>query len=117
MTAASAEMRALEKSLGIDKAKREAGGTHTVDSYIRDLKRAAHQRGVHIAQRTLEYEKVANEARVRLRLLYNGDEEDRKYHGITPKTVLDWLKDELDRLADVDQKFNREKGKLFVGKL
>lgn len=117
MTAASTEIRNLEKSLGIDKATREQGGAHTVDSYVRTLKRAAHQRGVHIAKRTEEYERVINELRVRIRLLYFGDEEDRKYHNINPKSILDWLKDETDRLADVDQKFNREKGKLYRGQL
>lgn len=117
LTAASVEMRAIEKALGIDKTKREAGGTHTVDSYIKTLKRAAHQRGVHIAQRTLEYEAVINELRVRLRLLYRNDAEDRKYHNITPKTILDWLKEECDRLTEVDKEFDKEKGKLFAGKL
>lgn len=117
MLSTSGEMRALEKSLGIDKATREQGGTHTVDSYVKSLKRAAHARGVHIAQRTLEYEKVVNELRVRIRLLYKGDAEDRKYHNITPKTILDWLKAECDRLEDVDKKFAKDKGKLFVGKL
>lgn len=113
----SVEMRALEKSLGIDKATREQGGSHTVDSYVRSLKRAAHVRGVHIAERTVEYEKVVNELRVRLRLLYNGDGEDRKYHNITPKTILDWLKEECARLEQVDKDFHQQQGKLFIGKL
>jgi hypothetical protein len=117
MTATAAEMRALEKSLGIDKATREQGGTHTVDSYVKSLKRAAHVRGVHIAERTIEYEKVINELRVRLRLLYNGDAEDRKYHSITPKTILDWLREECARLEQVDKDFNMQHGKLFIGKL
>lgn len=117
MESASKEMRALEKSLGIDKATREQGGTHTVDSYIKSLKRAGHQRGVHIAKRTLEYERVMNELRVRLRLLYSGDKEDRAYHDISPRTVLDWAKGECDRLTEVDKLHNREKGKLFVGRL
>lgn len=117
MTAASTEIRNLERSLGIDKATREQGGAHTVDSYIKTLKRAAHQRGVHISKRTLEYERVVNELRVRLRLLYSGDDEDRKYHSITPKTILDWLKDEMDRLDEVDRTHNREKGKLWLGQL
>lgn len=113
----SKEIRELEKQLGIDKKTREHGGTHTVDDYIRTLKRAAHTRGVHIAERTLEYERVMNEARVRLRLLYKGDDEDRKYHNITPKSILDWLKDETDRLAEVDKEFNQQKGSVFVGQL
>jgi hypothetical protein len=117
MTTASQEMRALEKQLGIDKATREQGGTHTVDSYVRDLKRAAHQRGIHIAKRTIEYERVVNELRVRLRLLYTADEEDRRYHSITPKTILDWLRGECDRLDEVDKKFAKEKGKVFIGRL
>jgi hypothetical protein len=117
MTQAASEMRALEKSLGIDKATREQGGTHTVDNYIRSLKRAAHQRGVHITNRTLEYEKVINELRVRLRLLYHADDEDRKYHNITPKSVLDWLQEECKMLEEMDKKYNNEKGKLWLGQL
>lgn len=117
MASAASEMRALEKQLGIDKATREQGGAHTTDGYIKTLKRAAHQRAVHIAQRTLEYERVVNELRVRLRLLYNGDQEDRKYHNITPKTILDWLKEECARLEEVDKKHNRERGKVWLGKL
>lgn len=113
----SAEMRALEKALGIDKATREQGGAHTVDSYIKALKRAGHTRGVHIAERTVAYERVINELRVRLRLLYNGDAEDRKYHNITPKTILDWLKEECEGLAQIDEEFNKQVGKLFIGKL
>ncbi len=114
---ASKEMRAIEKSLGIDKATREHGGTHTVDGFVKTLKRAAHLRGVHITQRTLEYEKVINELRVRLRLWYNADDEDKKYHNVSPKTILDWLLAECDRLAEVDRKYNNEQGKLFVGEL
>ncbi len=117
LTAASVEMRAIEKALGIDKTKREAGGTHTVESYVRTLKRAAYQRGVHISQRTLEYEKVINELRVRLRLLYQGDKEDRAYHNISPKSILDWLREECVRLEDVDKKFSKEKGRVWLGKL
>lgn len=117
ITATSSEMRSLEKALGIDKATREQGGSHTLDSYLKTLKRAAHLRGIHIAERTIEYEKVINELRVRLRLLYNGDAEDRKYHGITPKTVLDWLNEECARLEVVDKEFNKQKGSVFIGQL
>lgn len=117
MTQASTEMRNLERALGIDKATREKGGSHTTDGYIRTLKRAAHQRALHISQRTLEYERVINELRVKLRLLYHGDAEDRKYENITPKTILDWLREECEALAEVDKRFNREKGRLFLGEL
>lgn len=117
MTRASQEMRALEKQLGIDKATREKGGKHTVDSYIRASKSAGHTMGVHIAKRVLEYERVFNEARVRLRILKNGDEQDMAYHNITKATIIRWLWDECQRLEDVDKKFAKEKGKLFVGKL
>jgi hypothetical protein len=117
MISASSEMRALEKQLGIDKATRESGGAHTVDNYLKELKRAAHQRGIHISKRTLEYERVINDARVRIRILLNGDAEDRRYHNITPRTIIMWMKDECDKLEEVDKKFNSEKGKLYAGKL
>lgn len=117
MTAAAQEMRNLEKALGIDKATREQGGAHTVDSYVRSLKRAAHSRGIHITERTLEYEKFVNELRVRVRILLHGDDEDRKYHNITPKTVMLWAEEEVLRLEEADKKWAREVGKLFAGKL
>lgn len=117
MSEASREMRALEKTLGIDKATREAGGAHTVDNYLTELKKAAHERGVHISKRLLEYERVINDLRVRLRMLYGADVEDRAYHNISPKTILDWAKAECDALELVDQKFGQEVGKVFVGRL
>lgn len=117
MIASSTEMRNLEKQLGIDKATRESGGAHTVDSYLKTVKRAAHMRGIHISKRTLEYERVINDLRVRIRILLNADAEDRRYHDITPKTVILWLSDECKKLEDVDKKFNSEKGKTFIGQL
>jgi hypothetical protein len=117
LTEAAKEMRSLEKSLGIDKATRESGGAHTVDSYIATLKRAAHARGIHIAKRTLAYEAFVNDLRWRVRMLYHSDAEDRAYHNITPRSVLDFVNDELVKLEDVDKTFAHEKGRLFVGQL
>lgn len=117
LTEAAKEMRALEKSLGIDKAKRESGGTHTVDDYITQLKKAAHLRGIHVVKRTLEYENFANDLRWRIRMLFHSDPEDRQYHNITPKTVLTWVDQELRRLEQVDKDHAKEHGQLYAGKL
>jgi hypothetical protein len=117
LTEAGNEMRKLEKSLGIDKATRESGGAHTVDSYITELKRAAHARGIHITKRTLAFEAFVNELRWRVRMLYHSDAEDRAYHHITPRSVLDFVADELVKLEEIDKKHAREVGKLFVGRL
>jgi hypothetical protein len=117
LTEAAKEMRALEKSLGIDRATREAGGAHTVDSYLTTLKRAAHQRGIHITKRTLAYEAFVNEARWRVRMLFHADAEDRAYHKIDPKAVLTWVYHELQRLEQVDKDFAHERGKLYLGRL
>lgn len=117
LTEASKEMRALEKNLGIDKATREQGGAHTLDNYIRTLKRAAHDRGVHITDMVSEYQGVFKELSWRLRLLYNGDKQDRAYHNVTPKTVLDWIHGEIERLESMDQEWAKDTGKLYVGQL
>lgn len=117
LTEAAKEMRALEKQLGIDKATRESGGAHTVDNYISTLKRAAHQRGIHITKRTLAYEAFVNELRWKVRMLFNSDAEDRAYHNITPRTVLEWTREQLNELEEIDKKYAREKGKLYLGKL
>jgi hypothetical protein len=117
LTEATKEYRALEKQLGIDKATREQGGAHNVETYVRDLKRAAHARGIHITTQVLEYQRVFKELGWRLRVLYKADSQDRAYHAITPKSVLDWIKAEIERLEQVDRDFAAETGKLYAGKL
>jgi hypothetical protein len=113
---ASTEIRELEKALGIDKKTREAGGAHTVQNYVGTLKQAARQYGIHLSKRMKEYERVMMEARWRLRLLRNGDPEDRSYHKLTPQSVCDWLEGELAVLEDVDKKYAREKHAVIVGR-
>lgn len=111
------EIRALEKALGIDKKTREAGGQHTVQTYITTLKRAAHEYGVHIAERTKAYEDFAMELRVKLRMLDNADVEDRGHHGISEQSILDYCRGKLSELEEVDKTFANQKGKLWAGKL
>lgn len=114
---AAEEIRALEKALGIDKAAREKGGQHTVSDYITRLKAAAHEKGVHIADRVKAYEAFNMELRWKLRLLRNGDEEDKAYHGLSERTILEWAENELAKLEEADKKWAKTKGRVFVGKL
>ena len=117
ITKASVEIRELEKTLGIDKKAREAGGTHTVQNYVSTLKEAARKYGIHLSKRMQAYEKVMMEARWKLRLLRNGDAEDRAYHKLTPQGILDWLERELEQLEDVDKTYAREKHRVFLAKI
>jgi hypothetical protein len=117
LNSASDQIQRVEKALGIDKVSREAGGAVTVENYLRTLKRAAHERGIHIATRVKKYEAFCMELKMKLRILKNADAEDRAYHDITPEKVLDWARDVLDALEEHDKKFAREKGALYVGKL
>ena len=114
---ASAEIRELEKALGLDKRTREAGGQHTVADYVTQLKRAAHMKGVRIAERVKAYEAFNMELRWRLRLLENGDDEDRRYHDVDPEKICKWAAAELAKLEEADKEWAREKGAIFIGKL
>lgn len=114
---ASEQIRELEKSLGIDKKTREQGGQHTVGDYITRLKRAAHERGIMIAERTKRYEAFNMELRWKVRLLRNGDEEDKAYHGISEESIIAWAEKELDELEAKDKEWAKQKGKVFVGQL
>lgn len=113
----SEQITLLEKQLGIDRKTREAGGQHTTADYVTRLKRAAHAKGVRISARTKEYEAFVMELRWKLRLLRNGDDEDRTYHNLSPETILAWAENELAALEARDKKWAHEVGKVFVGKL
>lgn len=114
---AAEEIRNLEKALGIDKKTREQGGKHTTADFIATLKRAAHEKGVRISERTKQYEAFMMELRWKIRLLRNGDDEDRRHHAITRESVLRWAEEELARLEEDEKTWAKEKGKIFVGRL
>jgi hypothetical protein len=114
----AAEIRSAEKALGIDKATRERGGQHNISDYLKRLKRAAHEKGVHISARVKAYEDVCMGARWRIRLHRNGDMEDKAYHGVeTPEKIIAWLEAELGKLEEADKEWAREKGAIWVGQL
>jgi hypothetical protein len=117
INSASKEIRELESSLGVDKKTREAGGQHTVADYVTKLKKAGHQMGVHISKRVLEYEAFCMELKWKVRLLENGDAEDKAYHDLSPEKILEWAGRELARLEEVDKKYAKEKGQVFIGAL
>lgn len=117
LTDAATEIRKIEAALGIDKKTRESGGQHTVANYLAELKKAAHQMGVRILDRVKEIESVWTEAEWRLRVLENGDDEDKAYHDLTPEKFCDWLRVELANIREADKKFAKTKGKLYTGKL
>lgn len=117
LNTATKEIRDIEKALGIDKVTREQGGAVTVASYIRTLKKAAHERGVHVSERFIKYEAFANQLRTMLRMFHNLDAEDRAYHNLTEAGILAWASDELAKLEQADKDFAHHFGKLYAGKL
>jgi hypothetical protein len=117
LTKATDGIERIEKLLGIDKKSREAGGKHTVDEYLDRLKRAAHSKGIHVAERVREMERITMELSWKLRLLRNGDEEDRRHHDVSESKICDWLERELIELEDKDKAWAAEQGAIFVGKL
>ena len=117
ITKASEEIRALEKALGIDKKTREAGGAYNVADYITTLKRAAHEMGIHVSERFKFYEDLAMEARWKIRLLRNGDPEDRLHHNVSEEKIIDWLEQKLAEAEQVDIDYAANKGHLYLGKL
>jgi hypothetical protein len=114
---ATKEIRDTEKQLGIDKKTRESGGSETTANYIATLKKAAHRMGVHIHRRLHLYEEFAMQMRWRLRLLRNGDDEDKRYHNISEENICIWAANVLKQIEDFDKKFAKDQAKLFGGKL
>lgn len=117
MVDASKEIRALEKVLGIDRSSRESQGGHTVDEYLKALKTAGNEYGVHIVERVKKFEQFVMDMRWKVRLEENGDDEDKRYHDCTPEGIVRWAREELEKLEQVDRDYAAQKGKLWVGKL
>lgn len=117
MNSATDEIRKLEKSLGLLKEQRESGGAMSLQNYVRMLKRAAHERGIHITRRLTAYEAFVNDLSTRLRILANADPEDQAYHDITPEKICGWAREQMLELQSIDKEFAAEKGALYVGKL
>lgn len=117
MKTATSQITSMEGTLGIDKKTREAGGQVSVASYLRTLKRAAHDRGIHIVERVKKYELFVQELSWRLRVLENADAEDRAYHDLTPEKVNEWARNQILELEEYDKQFAKERGVLYLGKL
>lgn len=113
---ASKEISEIEVRLGIDRKSRESGAD-SIAEFITMAKKAGHQYSVHIAKRVLMYEELCMECRWRIRLLRNGDQEDRAYHNVTPETIIDLLDKGLSKIEDHDKTYANEVGKLYIGKL
>jgi hypothetical protein len=114
---ATKEIREIEKSLGIDKKSRDAGGAETTANYVTLLKKAAHRFGVHIHRRLKLYEEFAMQMRWRLRLLRNGDAEDKRYHDISEEKICAWAENVLKQIEAFDKKFAKDQANVFGGKL
>jgi hypothetical protein len=114
---ASKEIREQEKVLGIDKRAREAAGDQDIPNYLKRLKAFGREMGIHVSKRVHAYELFVNELRWRLRLEQVGDAEDKTYHNATPEGILKWASEELEKLAEIDKEFAKEKQHLVVGKL
>lgn len=114
---ATDQIRSLEKALGIDKVTRESGGAYNLADYLRTLKAAAHERGLHISQRVIRIERFYNELAWRIRALQTWDVEDLAQHDLTPEKVIAWAGHEIEEIVQADKTYGMEVGKLYVGKL
>lgn len=114
---ATDEIRKAEKALGVDKATRERGGQHTVGDYVSRVKRAGYEKGIRISDRVLEIERVFMKVSTDIRVLRNGDREDRDYHKISEKSIVDYMETEIAIIHSKDKEWSKEKGAIFVGTL
>src|SRR3954468_23622440 len=111
------QIQATEKALGVDKRSREQGGQHNVAAYVELLKRAAHAKGVRLQERVKEVEQLMMDMRWQIRLLRNGDAEDRRHHGVSETQIVNELERRIEEIVDRDKRWARDTGSLFVGRL
>jgi hypothetical protein len=116
VTAASKEIREIEKAMGIDKKSREQAGDESLRSWLVTMKERAHRYGLHVSERTRAYEEFAMELRWRLRLNEVGDAEDKQYEDCSDEGVIRWAREQLAALEARDQTFAQEEGALVLGK-
>jgi hypothetical protein len=109
------EIRAIEKDLGIDKKSREMAADETLRGWLVDMKRRAHDYGLHVSKRVTAYEEFAMELRWRVRLNLNGDAEDKNYEECTDAKIIAWARTQLAELEQRDVDFAKDQGALIVG--
>jgi hypothetical protein len=113
---ASKEISDIEVRLGIDRKSRETGAD-SIAEFISTAKKAGHQYSIHIAKRVKMLEALTMECRWRIRLLRNGDAEDRAYHGVTAESIVELMEKGLGKIEEHDKAYANEIGKLYIGKL
>lgn len=114
---AQREIRAIDKALGVDKVTREQGSGETVQDYLKRVKGAGHEYGVHLHGSVKEIVKVFKDCSWRLRLLHEGDEEDRAHHGLSEEQFCDWMRDQILRVEEAEKRWAKDRYALYVGKL
>lgn len=117
VTAASKEIREIEKAMGIDKKSRDQAGDESLRSWLITMKERAHRMGLHVSKRTRAYEEFAMELRWRVRLNEIGDSEDKAYEDCSDEGVVKWAREQLATLEQHDKEFATEEGALVLGRV
>lgn len=115
----SVEIRALKKSLSLDKETRDKQrGEDSPAAYIVELRRRAREFG-YMRERQLDRAlELFNELKSKVSLYDNCNEDERVEMGIqTPDKILDWIREEvIPKYDEVDQHFRDNEQKYWIRK-
>lgn len=105
----SKEIRSLKMSLGIDKATRNKDRQESVAEYIEKLLQRAKAFGYHRNEQYAKAVTLIYELKSKVQTMDRADEDERQVLGLTPDTILDWIRTEMVQQWDeIDTEFRRQ---------
>lgn len=116
LNSTSSELRAIKKSIGVDKETREKQrGEDSVDTYLMNLRARAKEFGIVRNQQLDMALELFNELKAILILHNNCTEEERKEQKVTVPEVFDWIvKEAIPRYDAIDLKFRTDSQKYWI---
>jgi hypothetical protein len=107
----------IEKRLGIDKRTRDKDSESDTATIVAVAKQACIAKGIRISDRVIAYEHFNNALKTKIRILRNGDAEDRREMGVSEKSIIDFAEKQLAEIEAHEQEWEKEQGAIVVGTL
>lgn len=103
------EIRALKKSLGMDRKNRFESEQQSVSEYLSSLLRRAKEFGIHRNNQVAKAIDIFEDLKTMIGLHDRTDEEERRHLGVDTDQILDWIRNTaIPEYDEIDNAFRKE---------